>query len=248
MDKLPKIKSLYKAIKLLDYFSRTVPELGVIELANMAGLQKSSVHNILQTFELCGMVQKNPKTNKYSLGKKTLELANKFQSNHTFQQTLKRLMKRLSNETGENVYYAVPYEKQIIYLDAFSLRDPFLSQSIVGTVAPLYCTGVGKAILSQYPDSFLDEITYDKKYTANTICDKESLRREIENVRKNGYAVDNMEHELGIKCIAVCVKKDDSVLGSISVSGPSPRFSDDAIALYAEKLIAIRSELLGEYR
>lgn len=245
MDKQPKIKSLYKAIKLLDHFTRTTPELGVIELAKLTGLQKSSVHNILQTFELCGMVQKNPKSNKYSLGKKTLELANKFQSNHTFQQTLKQLMKQLSNETGENVYYAVPYETQIIYLDAFSMRDPFLSQSIVGTVAPLYCTGVGKALLSEYPDSFLDEITFEKKFTENTICDKESLLREIDNIRKNGYAVDNMEHELGIKCVAVALKKDDSILGSISISGPSPRFSDESVALYAKKLIALRSELLG---
>ena len=113
------------------------------------------------------------------------------------------------------------------------------NQSVLGMTAPLVCTGIGKAILAYMPEEQIDELLSKpiEKFTDNTITDPDKLREELKKIRNNGYSVDNMEHEYGVKCVAVPVLNHlGQVQGAVSITGPSLRFPASSYKKYASKL------------
>lgn len=235
-----KVKSLSKALELLDYFSKPPCEYGVSELARIAKLPKSSVHNMLSTFSFYGILQYDEKTHMYRPGYKLLELANVFQRIDAFVTIMRPFLKEISNKTHETVYLAKADNFQVLYLDAISPEDS-MRGNVIGVKAPMYCTGIGKAILSEQNESFISQVLSSplEAYTIHTITDRKSLVEDLTAIRKRGYAIDNMEHEFGVKCVAVPIcDSNGNLLGGISVSGPSLRFPDETIEDYAQILLA----------
>lgn len=246
-----KVKSLYKAVKLLDCFTITAPERGISELAEMTGMLKSTVHNIVTTFEKCRILEKNPENNKYRLGLKILQLGNNFLSTNDIRNSIKPFLARISEKISENVYFVVLSDDEALYLDAVypSMFSP--GRTIIGNRAPLFCTGVGKAMLANLSVEDVKRILSKgmPSYTRNTITDEARLMEELTAVQQRGYAVDNMEHEYGIKCVAAPLfNSNGKVMGAISVSGPSLRFSDDTIRKYAEILLEACEGIKGIFR
>lgn len=244
-----KVKSLYKAVKLLDYFTIDSPERGISELAELSGMLKSSIHNIVTTFEVCGFLGKNPENNKYRLGIKLLQLNNTLYMTNDLRKTVRPYIERISSHCSESVYFAIPSENEVVYMDAVYPSGLMTGRSIIGIKAPLYCTGIGKAILSHFEASRIDEVITSGliAFTPNTITKREQLLEELELIKARGYSIDNMEHEYGIKCVAVPVRSiRGNVIGAISVSAPSLRFTDENIREYAEFLINIGNELMGQ--
>ena len=236
-----KVKSLYKALKLLDYFVNPPYEWGVTEIAVKANLPKSSVYNIFSTFVQYGMLEYNDSTKKYYLGYKTAELGSRFKQNNSLVSVMRPLIEALSEETKECVYLGKLMDNSVLYLDVVYPQSS-MGGNIVGTKAPLYCTGIGKALLSQADNRLINQVISSplKPYTPDTICDQEQLLMEINRIRKLGYAVDNMEHEFGVKCVAVpLLNNNDVLVGAISISGPSLRFPETKIQEYAQKLLEI---------
>ena len=234
-----KVKSLSKALELLNYFSEPPCEYGVSELARIAKLPKSSVHNILSTFSFYGMLQYDEKTHMYRPGYKLLELANVFQRNDAFVTIMRPFLKEISNQTHESVYLAKADNFQVLYLDAIFPEDS-MRGNVIGVKAPMYCTGIGKAILSAQDENFVSQVLSSplEAYTVHTITNRKALTEELSAIRKRGYALDNMEHEFGIKCVAVPIYgSNGDLLGGISVSGPSLRFPDETIEAYAQILL-----------
>ena len=238
MENQPKVKSLYKALTLLEYLADEDYELGITELSEKSGLLKSSVHNIMSTFMLAGYVEQNPSNNKYHLGKKVLRLSNNYTENNTLQSKIQLILRHLADKTGETAYYGIPYGKDVLYICSAYTKNSFRIAPITGVVAPMYCTGIGKAILAFLSEQ---EISAALKgnlnaFTANTITDREELLKELKTIRSRGYSIDNAEHEDGIKCVGVPIINNGEVLGAISVSGYEWRFSDDRISFYIDCL------------
>lgn len=235
-----KVKSLYKAIQLLFQFPSEDRDLGVTELAERCGLPKSSVHNILSTFEECGIVKRNPNTNKFHLGVKVLELSNHFYRNNDVRQIMKPYMIQIANEVEECVYLAILQDTEIVYVDAAFPDSVTGGRNMTGIKAPAYCTGIGKALLAFEPETTVNKVVEEgfHGFTPYTILDGESLRLELETIRNQGYAIDNMEHEYGVKCVAAPIRNQEGkVVAAYSISGPSPRFGDDRIPKLADLLI-----------
>lgn len=234
-----KVRSLYKAIKLLDYFNSAHPERGISELAELSGMLKSSVYNILSTYEVCGIIEKDPKTSQYRLGLKILELSNVLSQDDVFWQIIRPFMEELTDQTGETVFLATPYGTNIIYREAAFPKHAMSARAIKGVVAPMYCTSLGKAILSGMNSSLTEQVIAAglEPFTPYTITDPQTFREEISRIRILGYAVDNMEHEYGIKCVGVPLCNErNQVIGAISLSGPSLRFNEQQIVEYAKLL------------
>jgi DNA-binding IclR family transcriptional regulator len=251
MESEVKVKSLYKAVKLLDCFTNTVPERGISEMAEMTGMLKSTVHNIVTTFEKCKILEKNPENNKYRLGLKILQLGNNFLSTNDLRSRIKPYLTRISERIAENIYFVVLTEDESLYLDAIypSMFSP--GRTIIGTRAPLFCTGVGKAMLANLAPEDIKRILSKgmPSFTPNTITDEKMMMEELTVIRQRGYAIDNMEHEYGIKCVAVPLFNcNGKVMGAISVSGPSLRFSDETILRYADILRQASEEIKGIFR
>ena len=234
-----KVRSLYKAVRLLDYFSSGHPQRGISELAELSGMLKSSIYNIMSTFEACGIVEKDPKTSQYRLGLKILELSNVLSQDDVFWQIIRPFMEELTDQTGETVFLATPYGTNIIYREAAFPKHAMSVRAIKGVVAPMYCTSLGKAILSCMDPAMVEQVIAAglERFTPYTITDPQTFREEIGRIRGLGYAVDNMEHEYGIKCVGVPLSNDrNEVIGAISLSGPSLRFNEQQIVEYAKLL------------
>ena len=119
--------------------------------------------------------------------------------------------------------------------------------SRVGQSAPLYCTGLGKVLLAHLPPARVREILRKEKmvrFTDRTIIRRSDLTRELAAIRENGYAIDNEEHEPGVRCLAAPVYDNrDNVCAAVSISVPSVRLNDDEIPRYREIVKAADAEI-----
>ena len=225
MDYEIKVKSLAKSMSILECFTVDVPELGITEIANMLKINKSTVYNVISTFEALGYVSKNNKNNKYTLGIKLLEFSYIVNSHIGLSEVFLPYMNEIANQTGETVYLGMPFRHEVLYLNLCYPKGALPTQSVMGEKAPMYCTGLGKAMLAhmnQIDEHIPSELI---KHTENTIIDINELLKDLEITRNRGYSFDNMEHEYGIKCIGFSIKnQNDQLVGAISVSGPSLRF------------------------
>lgn len=226
------VKSLVRALQVLECFSQKEPELGVTEIARKLGMQKSTIFNILSTFQETGYLTKNAATNKYQLGYKLLHLGYIVSSRMSIRQDFLPRMKEIANLSGEVCYLGLLDDLEVLYVEAVYPSTQIQSRNILGERAPLYCTGLGKCMLANLEEEQIRKVLSRpmQSFTKCTITDPDVLRNELEEIRRNGYAVDNMEHEFGIRCVAVpFFGLDGKVLGAVSVSGPSPRFDPPAI-------------------
>lgn len=236
----PMVKSLYKALKLLFYFDARHPEWGGSELARETGLLKSSVYNILSTFEACDLLQKNPQTGKYRLGFKALELGNVYRNGNDSYELIKGYMDRISGAVGEEVHLARLSQMEVVYIATSSQKFHY---SIAGYHTDAHSTAIGKVLLAHLPPGELETYFSDvfakgvTAHTEHTITEEQAFRCELENVRKQDYALDNIEHEYGVRCVAVPLYNSKGIVEqALSVSGPSPRMTDEKIKRCLELL------------
>ena len=208
----PKVKSLYKALKLLDYFDADHKEAGVTELAEYSGMLKSSVHNILQTFEICGFVSQDSRTNRYMLGGAAVSLFARYRQTRNLDYRITQYMQELRSRYDVNVYFGEKENGHAIYLCAeqsFYDRSDHLSK--VGAKVPLHCTSIGKILLGYSTVGEKEEFYRHPltRYTEHTITDPQKLRQAMENIIYQGYAVSSCEYQEGMYCVAVPILQGD---------------------------------------
>lgn len=235
-----KVKSLQKALEVLNCFSEERRTLGVTEISEKLGLYKSNVHNILMTFKAMHYLEQDPETGKFYLGSAVLGLARAFSDSYDISRLVLPYMQKISQEVKELVYLAVPSRDEVIYLEAvYPEKSFFVAPSIRGEHCKMYCTSVGKAILSRMSEEEMEKRIPDElvAFTDNTITDREALKREIQKVREQGYAFDNMEVTYGIKCVGVpIVNKEGIPQAALSISTPSLRMEGDKINTFVKVL------------
>lgn len=244
-----KVKSLAKAMRVLECFSVKAKEMGISEIAQQLGYQKSTIFNILSTFQDLGYVEQNPQTEKYYLSLKIMHFAYIVNSHLDFRRLFQEPLNQIAHEIGEVCYLGIPYERKVLYIDSAFPQGGGNYRSITGETAPMYCTGLGKAMLAFLPEAEREKILAESrvKFTDNTITDLSILLENLEEVRKNGFAVDNMEHEFGIRCVTIPVfGVNGEVMAAISVSGPSLRFDPVTILNHYQTIMRIIQPL--QYR
>ncbi len=233
-----KIKSVSHALDLLEVFTGNEPELGVTEIGKRLGLHKNNVFRILATLETRGYVEQNRSTDNYRLGLKPLELGKAFLRNCALTSQCKEGVKNLVSLCNETASVGVFRGGKVIYIDVEETTESVRVVSRLGAALPAYCTSIGKVLLAFREQ---DEIlTYLKKtpltaFTEKTVTDGEALNHQFSLIRRQGYAIDNEEYELSVKCLAVPVKDHSgSVVAGLSISGPAhrlpaPRIEDELI-------------------
>ena len=230
----PKVKSLDKALRLLEYFTPETPELGITELAEKMGVTKSNVHNIISTFQNLGYVEKAP-NGKYTLGLKMLEFAYIINQHLGYPKAVHDLLMEAAALTDEIVYFGLPYGTQVLYLyvaHPLSRMAEFPYREILGEKGPLYATGIGKAILANLPEAEWPEHipAVRTAFTPNTFTDYDAFLQELRRTRTRGYAIDNVEHEPNVRCVAVPVfNTAGTLVGGMSTSGPLSIMTDEKL-------------------
>jgi len=234
------IQSIDRALQVLELYSLEKPEWGVTEISKALNIYKSHVHNILSTFAEKGFVKKDSKTDKYKLGIKFFELGSVVIKNMNLRKIAHTYMEKLSKEFNETVHLGILSRGEIISIEQEESSKNLYSHIIIGKRAPLHCTAVGKAIMAFLPKDEVSLIIKEKgleKFTENTITTKEDLENEFKKIQEQGHAVDNMEHEEELRCVAGPIRDySGRVIAGMSISGPAFRINEGNILDIAKKV------------
>ncbi|MCH6267332.1 MULTISPECIES: IclR family transcriptional regulator [Neobacillus] len=227
------IQSIERAADVLEIFLTTNSELSVKEISEKVNLSKSTVHGIIKTLEHRGYLQQNPDDLKYRLGIKLFELGN-FVGKHLDIRSIARpIIKDLVNELNETVHLVLLNRNEIIYIEKEDGPRTLTMYSHIGKRAPVHCTGVGKAILAYLSDQEVDRLLSIQNlqpFTEFTMTDKQAIKNHLQSVRECGYAVDDEEIELGLKCIAAPIfNHQGNVIASISCAAPKIRLDEERL-------------------
>ena len=235
------INSIDRTLQMLQLFSPQKPEWGISEISKELNLYKSCIHNTLYTLLNRGFVVQNPINGKYRLSIKFFELGSIVFGDIDLRKIAHPYLEEISREFNETVHMGILSDGEVISIEQEKSNQSLQNQIYIGKRAPLHCTGVGKAILAFLNQEEIEKIIQDKglkKFTENTIIDISKLQDELAEIRKKGYAIDNMEHELGVRCIAAPIRDyHGKAIASLSVSGPALRIKDKRIPLIKEKVI-----------
>lgn len=219
---MPMIQSVERALQIIDLFDEQSPELKITSISEKLGLNKSTVHSLLKTLQKHHYIEQNPENGKYKLGMKLVERGNFIISTIDIRQVAKKYLTDLANKTSQTTHLGILNGCEGVYVDKVEGAQAVIRYSRIGRGIPLHATAVGKVLLAfQNPEEvqrLLDGYVYTRQ-TPNTITEESELLKELEKVRKQGYAVDDQENEQGVRCIAVPILNyQNQVIAAISIS------------------------------
>lgn len=207
------------SVKVITFLAECEQEIGVSEISRGTGINKNMVFRILNTLENEGWVYCNGQ--KYSLTLLLFGLASKPISRLSLNTAATPVLYDLLNETGESTYLGVLKDDKVLYVQHLDgIKDVRVAGRLGGEY-DLYCSAPGKVLLAYADDDFIEEYTSRvlEKRTANSITEKNLLLKELESIRKNGYAIDKEEFGNGITCVAAPVfDYTGSVVGCVGNS------------------------------
>jgi DNA-binding IclR family transcriptional regulator len=227
------IQAVDHALDLLEQFQGDVDELGVTELSKRLKLHKNNVFRLLATLESRSYIEQNRVTENYRLGLKTLELGQTFIKQMGLLRQSRPVLEALVKECNETTYVAILKDSYIVYLDVVETDMTVRVVPRVGSRLPAYCTAAGKIQLAYMTDEELDHYLPTKElkaYTANTITDRDAFKAHLRKIADQGYALDNEEMDIGVCCVGAPIRDyTRRIIGAVSISGPSMRFSPERI-------------------
>lgn len=225
--------SLEKAIDVLEAVGDSPDGIGHLELAERIGLPKTTVYRILATLVARGLVWRDPIRHAYCLGSRTIELARKAYAMPDLVAAARFELRTLRDLTGETTYLAALDGADAISLERCEGAHNVRSASVLGVRKPLYCTSQGKAMLSRLPDAERDALVAAmtlRPLTPKTLTDRRSLRKELKATAERGYAIDEEEIVMGVRCVgAPIVDPRGRVRGAISIAGPAYRMTRERV-------------------
>lgn len=218
------VKSVHTATRLLEALDR-LNGAGVTTLADELDIAKSTVHDHLKTLEVEDFVVND--NGKYRIGLRFLDFGGHARMRNKLYANAKPQIEELATDTGELANLVVEEHGLGVYLAVERGENAVSIDSYVGKREHLHSTGVGKAILAHLPRDQVQTIIERRGLpgnTAETITDRKELFNRLNTIKERHIAFDREEHRSGLTCVAAPIRADDgTVLGGISVSGPSSR-------------------------
>ena len=226
------IQVLRRAARLLSSFDLSHPERGVTELAQLLDLPKATVHRILHTLELDGLIQQNDDNGKYHLGFELAKLGLLALDRIDLRKEALPLLERLLEEHQETVDLAVFDDGQMFYLEVLESPQPVKISAAAGRHLPAYCTASGKAYLAYAGEAEFETVVRGglQAHTPHTVRDPEQLQEDLRLTRERGYSVSQEEYEKGISAVAApVIDTNNRPVAVIAIAGPSYRLGAERI-------------------
>jgi DNA-binding IclR family transcriptional regulator len=236
-----RIQSIDRAAELLEAVARAPEPETAPELADACGLNRSTAWRILATLEHHGLVERDPDSNRYSLGFAVLRLA-AAAGHEPLVRLAHPVLRRLADATGETVNLAVARRLELVYADQVQARH-VMAPNWLGHPVPLHATSTGKAFLAALPADELDTIVRAglERFTDTTITTPRALRAELDDVREQGYAVSHGELEPALWGVSAASRDASGrPIAVVSVWGADARVRDRLDALGAQAATAAR--------
>ncbi len=236
MDTSPNVTSVERALAILEFLDGARRGWNISEISRKLQIPKSSTHVLVRTLERQGYLKREPGSRGYTLGLKLYGLGRGVMRNLSLPEVALPAMKALSEHTGLTVHLAVLDVDQAIYIQKVEAPGLIRFDTYIGKRSNLHCTAVGKALLAyttwQRQQRFLSRGSF-ARHTKNSITTAAALRQELQRIRERGYAVDDEEEELQIRCVAAPVLDSAgelvAAIGTTGTTGQVPREQIDRL-------------------
>ena len=239
------VQSLDRAFSLLEHMAAAGGDVALSELAAKSGLPLPTIHRIVRTLVASGYVRQLP-SRRYGLGPRLIGLGDA--ASRMLGSWAQPQLAALVEAVGETANMAMLDGDAVVYVAQVPSKHSMRMFTEVGRRVPVHCTGVGKALLAELPTADVTALVARAgmvAQTPHTITDPERLLRELDKIRQQGYAVDDAEQELGVRCVAVAVRGGPSMT-AVSVSGPETRVTWAAVEQITPLLRTAAAALAGE--
>ncbi|MFC7407105.1 IclR family transcriptional regulator [Georgenia alba] len=220
------VQSVDRVIDLLEIMTDLGGDVALNEIAAASQLPLPTIHRLMRTLVMRGYARQLP-SRRYTLGPRLIRLGES--AGRQLGAGARPHLERLAGELGETANLAMIDRDMAVYVAQAASRHSMRMFTEVGRRVYCHCTGVGKVVLSQLPDKTIREIIGRvgmQPATDQSITSLDALLKEMERIRERGYAVDDGEQEIGVRCYAVPVP-DAPTPTALSVSGPAIRVTDD---------------------
>lgn len=238
-------KGLVKGLALVDIVAANEEPMRQVDLVESSGLPRPTAVRLLETLCDLDVLNLNPQ-GLYELGPRVAGWGQAFLHRLDLVRLASDIVQRLVDLSGETVFLGVAERGTLLYVCAVHSPQPVRPSARVGSRNPLHCTGVGKVLLAALTDADRDQIlSYPlERRTPNTITDREALYEHLNMIRENGFAIDNIENEDGVRCVAAPVRDHTGkTIAAMSISAPEYRFSPDDILALAPELVRSAAQL-----
>ena len=227
------VQSLMRALALLNALAEADDGITLTDAAQQVGLPASTVHRLLTTLQQERYVQFDAERRLWSIGVQAFIAGNAFTKSRNLTSIARPAMRRLMEDSGETVNLAIEDQGQAVYLAQVECRQMMRAFARPGARVPLHCSGVGKALLSAMEPKALAKLLHKQglpRMTLKTRNTAASLRDDLIQSQSRGFAIDDEEHAIGLRCIAAVIFDENrDPLAALSVSGPMARIEDERI-------------------
>ncbi len=235
------VQSVDRALRILQKIAET-PEtcLGSTELAEYIGVDKSSAFRLLTTLVNHDLVKQDESKKGYCLGYRVFSLAGALRDQTKITDIASPYLKQLARSSRENAHLAVRSGNRAVFIDRERAANTISANTNIGDSEELYCTAVGKCLISDYSRGELSELLEDvelRKYTEKTVLDLAGIEQELAKIRVRGYTYDLGEYENFVHCIAAPIYNfEGKIEAAIGISGPQDRMAAH-MEQYAEEVL-----------
>jgi DNA-binding IclR family transcriptional regulator len=247
-----KLISLEKALQTIELLNQHPQGLRLLELSQKLGFPKSSIHHTLSTFLPYNYVIQDPDTKRYFIGFKFLSIGKAFLDNIDVRKISTKYLRELFEECNEPVHLYILRGGQIICIDKLETPGRLSLVTYIGFSTDPHAAAAGKVLLCELPSDKIAEI-YNKrklhKYGKKTITRLSQLMKELEEVRKQGYAIDDEEYYEGVRCVAAPVRAGGQIVAAISITGSTITMSMELIQqVLKHRVMATAERISSELR
>lgn len=221
---LSSVKTLRKALAILDAFAVAERPLSVADVAVRAGITRPTAHRLIQTLIAEGYLAQDPGDNRIAPGYSVLQLAAGLLDRSQLRLESLPHLENLARNCGERVSIGILHRRQVLYLAGVEKPSLPTIYSRFGKTVPAYCSAIGKAILANLTEpelrAYFDAERF-VKFTETTIADEAGLRAELAEVRRNGFALDRGENDPAISCVGSAILVRGKPVAGIAAFGRS---------------------------
>ncbi|MGF1657801.1 MAG: HTH-type transcriptional regulator BhcR [Rubrimonas sp.] len=228
----PTVQALDRGLALLSGLARR-ERATLTELALGVGMPASSAHRLLATLQRHGLVEFDEATQEWRIGVEAYRIGSVFLTRADVVDAAREPMRRLVEATGETANLALADGGDVVFVSQIETSHPIRAFFRPGARAPMHASGAGKALLAARPWEEVERLLIRRglpEFTPRTLTTPQALRAELEAIRARGWALDDEERHLGMRCVAAAVRgPGGAAAAGLSVSGPAARLPDSAV-------------------
>jgi DNA-binding IclR family transcriptional regulator len=227
-----------KAFAILEEISKAQGGLRISEISTKLGISKSTVHGITAALEDQGALVRDSASKRFTIGITLMELGKAAYERIDFKNIARPFMEDLMEQCQESVFLGIRNGNKVTVIDIVESRKDFKISSPIGTALPLMAGATGKLFLSRMDPEDLKSYLQSNplvKYTANSITDPEQYMKELEQIKKQGFATDDEEYISGVRAVAAPVIRCGAYVPAIWVVGFKASMSDTKLSVITEQ-------------